>query len=135
MLLPPLTRAPAYLLAWALAQAAVLLGTLATALARVSGHLASLLPNKAEEGRKHCAEAWQTACGNNKAASLGEAQQVLTHSDKTSFAGSCTRREQPGSLGTASDKTAFIDKTRRGGPFCPRIGNMDRLLLGSYFAQ
>ena len=110
MLLPPLTHAPTYLLAWALAQAAVLLGALATAFARISGHLASQLPNKAEEGPQHCAEAWQTACGGNKAAILGGAQQLLLHSDKTSSASLCRRREQPGGLGTTSNKSAFLQQ-------------------------
>lgn len=110
MLLPPLTHAPTYLLAWALAQAAVLLGALATALARISGHLASLLPNKLGKGPQHCAEAWQTAYGSNKAASLDGVQQMLLHSDKTSFASLYTHREQPGCLGTASDKSAFLQQ-------------------------
>ena len=110
MLLPPLTHAPTYLLAWALAQAAVLLGSLATAFARMSGHLASLLPIKAEEGLQHCAEAWQTASSGNKAASLDGAQQFLLHSDKTSSASLCRHRKQPGGLGTASDKSAFLEQ-------------------------
>ena len=110
MLLPPLTHAPTYLLAWALAQAAVLLGALATAFARISGQLASLLPNKAEEGPQHCAEAWQTACDGDKAASLDGAQQLLLQRVKTSSASLCRHREQHGGLGTASNKSAFLQQ-------------------------
>lgn len=109
MLLPPLTRFPAYLLAWALAQAAVLLGALATALARISGHLASLLPAKAVGGQQQCADAWQQAHGDDEAASPDEAQHLLRGTE-TLVASSCTSRKQPGSLDTTSDKAAFLQQ-------------------------
>ena len=60
MLLPPLTRVPAYVLAWALAQAAVVLGAVATALACAAKRLASLTAQAAGCGSSS-AHVWQPA--------------------------------------------------------------------------
>lgn len=110
MLLPPLTRAPAYLLAWALAQAAVILGALATALASAAQRLASLTAKAAGRGSSST-RSWQPASGSclrctDRAVGLGE---------NVSLASEARSLEQPAEPGMSAGEGKAEAFLQRGG--------------------
>ena len=109
MLLPPLSRAPAYLLAWALAQAAVILGALATALASAAKRLASLTAKPAER-RSSTTHPRQPAAGSCLRSTDGAAGLA----DNVSLASAARSLEQLAEPGTSAAegkaKAAFLQR-------------------------
>ena len=111
MLLPPLTRAPAYVLAWALAQAAVILGALAAALACAAQRLASLRAKAAGRGSSST-HSCQPAAGS----CLTSADGAVGLADDVSLATEAQSLEQPAEPGlSASEGKAKAAFLQRGG--------------------
>ena len=110
MLLPPLTRAPAYLLAWALAQAAVILGALASALASAAQRLASLTAKAAGRGSSSTHACLPTA-GDCLACTDG----AVGLAENESLATKARSLEQPANPGTSADdceaEAAFLQRS------------------------
>ncbi len=112
MLLPSLTCLPAHVLAWALAQAALLLGAVAVALARLSGSLTAATACPADRRVQGSAGAQPAACSVRADAAGGSAARPSTAcSGKESCTGSAeVEQEQNSSRGTACAKAAFLQQ-------------------------
>jgi len=112
MLLPSLSCLPAHVLAWALAQAALLLGAVAVALARLSGSLAAARACPADGRVQSSAGAQPADCSVRADAAGGSAAWPSTacFGEEPCTGSAAVKQEQDSGRGTARAKAAFLQQ-------------------------